>query len=163
MTATTDFNASNVTVESSSDFSRLAWKKSFAFSKIVSFTVGAALMACSIGMWLAPAVAYDPGSLIFKLALSFVSAIGGIALLHSASKTVSPDVEFDQIRREIRIVRRGSKVDEVLRTVSFEELGEVLMKDGMIVAHDTQGEVLIELPIEDPKAYRALRRQLTAA
>lgn len=163
MTATCELNVATGIPTYSTDFSRLAWKTSFAASNLVSQSVGVVLMASALGLWFAPSVVYDPQALMVKMGLSLIAGISGVALFSSARKTVAPDVEFDQIRREIRIVRRGSKVDEVLNIVGFDELSEVEMSDGMIKAHDQNGDLLIELPIEDPKAFCALRRQLTPA
>lgn len=161
MTATRDIANVNMPTNQSNDLGRIAWKKSFAVSNLVSKALGFVLMACALGLWFASSSIFDPQILLVKVGLSLMFFIGGIALFHSARRASAPDVEFDQVRREVRVVQRSATSERVLQTVSFDELGQVDMQDGLIRAHDKNGELLVELIVEDQKAFRTLKRQLT--
>jgi len=137
-----------------------AFRASVSVSNMLSRLVAAGLMVCALGLWFSTNTAFDAQMLLFKLGMSLVFAVGGIALYNHATQERAPDVEFDQIRRELRIVKRQFGNEEVVFSKRFEELGEVEMKDNKVVVYDVDGTKIVEVDVADPKMYRALRRTL---
>lgn len=156
MTATFEFtDAATAEIERTK-----AFRVSLSVSNMVSRIVAAAMMVAALGLWLSTGADYEAELLLFKLGTSLFLAVLGVALYQHAAEARAPEVEFDQIRRELRLVKRQFGMQEVVYSKRFEELGDVQMQGSIVTIFDEEGAKIVELPVEDPKIYRLLRRAL---
>ena len=124
---------------------------------------GAVLILCAPGLWLLPGSNFDPTLMLYKLGASIFFVFCGTALI-LRNKTVSqPEVYFDPIRREMRILQRNARgrPQTVLRR-SYDTLGTAKIRARQLEIWDVDGSVLLNIPLADSEARVALRHQLGA-
>ena len=70
--------------------------------------LGAALVLSSTGLWLLPGADYDPDLALFKIGISVAFLFAGLVLMLVNDPDAQPDVCFDPIRRELRILQNSA-------------------------------------------------------
>ena len=119
------------------------------------------LMAAA-GLWLVPAVPGDALIQLFKLALSALLAMGGIAILMRTRRPDGPEVHVDTRDRRLTIIERDAKgIVRSERCHPIDELKEIVLRDNMLTARDAQGSALFTLPVTDPAIQAALMGMLS--
>ncbi|HEY9040043.1 MAG TPA: hypothetical protein VIN05_13995 [Roseovarius sp.] len=119
------------------------------------------LMAAA-GLWLLPVVPGDALMQLFKLALSALLAMGGIAILVRTRRPDGPEVHVDTQARRLMIVERDAKgTVRSERCHPIDELQEIVLRDDMLTARDAQGGALLALPVTDPAIQAALMGMLS--
>lgn len=124
---------------------------------------GAALILCAPGLWLLPGASIDPALLLYKLGASIFFLFCGMALILRNKVFSQPEVYFDPIRREMRILQKNERgrPETVLRR-SYDTLGAAKISARQIEIWDVDGSVLLNIPLADQEARSALRHQLGA-
>ena len=124
---------------------------------------GAALILCAPGLWLLPGSNVDPALLLYKLGASIFFLFCGVALILRNKAFSQPEVYFDPIRREMRILQKNERgrPQTVLRR-SYDTLGAAKIRARQLEIWDVDGSVLLNIPLADQEARSALRHQLGA-
>lgn len=124
---------------------------------------GAALILCAPGLWLLPGANIDPALLLYKLGASIFFLFCGMALILRNKGFSQPEVYFDPIRREMRILQKNEsgRPQTVLRR-GYDTLGAAKISERQIEIWDVDGSVLLNIPLADQDARSALRHQLGA-
>ena len=122
---------------------------------------GAVFILCAPGLWLLPGSSIDPSLMLYKLGASIFFVFCGCALILRNKVYSQPEVYFDPVRREMRILQRNDRGRPmtVLRR-AYASLGAVRITDRQVEIWDVDGSVLLRLPLADPEARRVLRLQL---
>jgi hypothetical protein len=122
---------------------------------------GTIFILAAPGLWLLPGSNGDPGLMLYKLGASIFFAFCGMALILRNKSYAQPEVYFDPIRREMRILQRNARgrPQTVLRR-SYDTLGAAKIYKRQLEIWDVDGSVLLSLPLFDPEARNALRMQL---
>lgn len=119
---------------------------------------GASFVIAAFAMWVAPGAMWQTDLLLMKLAVSVVCALIGLALIQMAPAPEKSEIQFDPIRREVRIVD-GISDNPVLRR-SYDSLGGAKVSNNVVTLWDADGSELASFPISDDVTRRALSRQL---
>lgn len=124
---------------------------------------GAVLILCAPGLWLLPGANGDPALLLYKLGASIFFIFCGMALILRNKVFSQPEVYFDPIRREMRILQKNERgrPQTVLRR-SYDTLGAAKIRARQLEIWDVDGSVLLNIPLADQEARLALRQQLGA-
>jgi hypothetical protein len=124
---------------------------------------GAVLIFCAPGLWLLPGSIVDPALMLYKLGASIFFAFVGAALILRNRSVGQPEVYFDPIRREMRILQKtpSGRPETVLRR-SYDTLGAVKLHARQLEIWDVDGSILVNIPLDDSTARQALRVQLAA-
>lgn len=122
---------------------------------------GAVLILCAPGLWLLPGSNYDPTLLLYKLGASIFFAFCGFALILRNKVYTQPEVYFDPIRREMRVLQKNERgrPQTVLRR-SYDTLGAAKIRQRQLEIWDVDGSVLLNIPLADQEVRLALRQQL---
>lgn len=122
---------------------------------------GAVLILCGPGLWLLPGSNADPALLLYKLGASIFFVFCGMALILRNKTYSQPEVYFDPIRREMRILQKNERgrPETVLRR-SYDTLGAAKIRARQLEIWDVDGSVLLNIPLADQEARLALRHQL---
>ncbi|MEO1733104.1 MAG: hypothetical protein AAFR45_05675 [Pseudomonadota bacterium] len=164
MTATTDFGfaANKVRPEFETSMPvKLGFGGTYMGLRVVFRVLGTALVMVASGMWLVPATELGPETMLIKFGASLFFLLCGLALLMRNHEHALPEVYFDPIRRELRVLQKNAKgrPETVLRR-SYDSLGGAMMSTDAIELWDEDGSTLMRLPLSDDAARRALRKQL---
>lgn len=129
-------------------------------SAFLRFT-GAVLILCAPGLWLLPGSNVDPALMLYKLGASIFFLFCGTALILRNKSLAQPEVYFDPIRREMRILQKNAegRPQTVLRR-SYDTLGKAKIGKRQLEIWDVDGSVLVSIPLTDDDARDALRYQL---
>ncbi|PVA10475.1 hypothetical protein DC366_09680 [Pelagivirga sediminicola] len=120
-----------------------------------------ASMTAAAGLWLVPVLPGDAVMQLFKLAVSAVLALGGVAILARTRTAQAPEVHVDTQQRRLTIIERDAQGHVRSRQChAVDGLTEIVLRDNMLSARDTQGAPLFALPVSDPAVEAALRRML---
>ena len=122
---------------------------------------GASLILSAPALWLLPGSNADPALLLYKLGASIFFAFCGTALILRNKTYSQPEVYFDPIRREMRILQkneRGRPVTVLRR--SYDTLGAAKIRARQLEIWDVDGSVLLKTPLADQEARLALHHQL---
>ncbi len=124
---------------------------------------GAVLILCAPGLWLLPGANVDPALLLYKLGASIFFLFCGTALILRNKAYVQPQVYFDPVRREMRVLHTNARgrPQTVLRR-SYDTLGAAKIGARQIEIWDMDGSILLNIPLVDHEARSALRYQLGA-
>ncbi|MFS4580050.1 hypothetical protein [Phaeobacter sp. C3_T13_0] len=126
--------------------------------------LGGGMVLGSMGLWLLPDAGIDPQMSLIRIGISIAFLFVGLILLTTHHPDSQPEACFDPIRRELRILRktRNGAPRIVLRR-SYSSLGGVRLSADAISVLDTDGTILMELPIESNDTRMRLRDQLSGA
>lgn len=133
-------------------------------SGFLSGLFGTALGGAAIGLWLVPGASYDPALFLVKLGLSVFFVLGGAMFLLAARRVHHPEVHLDGRGGVMRLVERderGQVVNEI--RVDYDDLSEVDLRDGMLIARDHHGRAVVEMPVENAGDLDEIRAELGPA
>lgn len=132
-----------------------------AILRMVSRFAGTVFILCAPGLWLLPGANDDPSLLLWKLGLSIVFFVCGLAFFHWGQGRCGPEVQFDPVHREMRILQRNDRGDclGVVRR-AYDTLGAARITEGGVEIREPDGGILVRLPLTDPEARHVLRLQL---
>lgn len=118
---------------------------------------GVAFLAVAFGLWLMPGSSFESDLLLLKLLLSIVAGFVGIGFLQSGAPKMSPHVEIDTIRREVRLVRASqTATTEVLERCAFDNLAHVEIEGPHVRLWDASGAFMAEVTLTDQKVFARL-------
>jgi hypothetical protein len=122
---------------------------------------GSSLLLSAPGLWLLPGSNMAPELMLFKLGSSVFFLFAGLALLIRNRAYSQPEVYFDPIRRELRVLQKSQngRPQTVLRR-GYDSLGGARITRKNIELWDVDGTILLSLPLYDAGARSALRDQL---
>ncbi|MEM8538995.1 MAG: hypothetical protein AAGF56_14180, partial [Pseudomonadota bacterium] len=104
---------------------------------------------------------FDPSLALYKIGASIFFMFCGAALILRNKAFTQPEVYFDPIRREMRILQKNERgrPKTVLRR-SYDTLGAAKIRARQLEIWDVDGSVLLNIPLADQEARLALRQQL---
>lgn len=111
---------------------------------------GAALLLAAVGLWLAPGGTQDSDLALMKLGASLFFACLGLVFLSAGHSTDTDEFHIDEAQREIRHILRGADGIARLRgRYRFDDLTDMRIDDGMLLARDRAGRVVLNRPAGD--------------
>ncbi|MCF6432058.1 hypothetical protein [Leisingera sp. MMG026] len=136
------------------------WKLRVALLRVL----GAAMILSSTGLWLVPGAGADPDMNLIRIGISVVFLLIGLVLMTAHDAGNRPEACFDPVRRELRVLQAGSRGSPrtVLRR-SYDTLGGARLTAVSVQLYETDGSLLIELPIGSAAMRSQLRDQLSGA
>ena len=131
---------------------------------------GARLAAITAGfvavlVWLAPGGdVWESDVMLFKLALSILCAFGAVALWQASLPPLSPVVEVDVARGEVRLLRKGPGAQKrVIERCAFADLHMAELSGRHIAFWGPNGRLIAEIALSNALAHAALIGTLRAA
>lgn len=123
--------------------------------------IGASFILSAPGLWLLPGGDADASMMLYKLGASIFFLFCGTALILRNKTYAQPEVFFDPVKREMRILQpgEGGRPRTVLRR-PYDSLGAARITKNHVEIWDVDGSVLINVPLQDPDMRSALRMQL---
>jgi hypothetical protein len=161
MTATSEFLSSGSkhgTATASNDAISGGYDDGSAIMRTSMRVLGAGCVLAAFALWVAPGAMWDAEVLLMKLVMSLICALSGLALMQMFPAPDKSEIQFDAIRREVRIVD-GDKAKTILRR-SYDSLGGAKVTSNVVTLWDIDGSELASFPIENDDTRRALSRQL---
>lgn len=140
---------------------KLGFEGSHVALRVMFRLIGASFILSAPGLWLLPSSSTDPSLMLYKLGASIFFMFCGAALILRNKTYSQPEVYFDPMRREMRILQPGT--DGRPRTVlrrGYDTLGAARITSKHVEIWDVDGSVLINVPLSDPDMRSALRMQL---
>ncbi|KIC17722.1 hypothetical protein RA20_14230 [Leisingera sp. ANG-Vp] len=136
------------------------WKVRIVLLRVL----GAAMILSSTGLWLAPGAGVDPDMNLIRFGVSVAFLLTGLVLMTAHEPANQPEACFDPVRRELRVLQRDSRgrPRTVLRR-SYDTLGGVRLTAATVQMFETDGSLLIELPVASAAMRSHLRDQLSGA
>lgn len=126
--------------------------------------MGTALAMAALGLWFGPGASWEADVMLFKLILSVTAALAAIGLLLASSAPKPPEVEFDLIRREVRLMRNAGRRNAViLQRCAFADLSGVEWDGPHLRLWDAERRLLAEAMIDDRSALGSLINALRDA
>lgn len=140
----------------------LGFEGNQALVRTVFRIVGTALILTAPLMWVMPGSSFAPEVALIKLGASLFFFLCGLALLMRNHVDTLPEVYFDPIRREMRVLQKNDRGrPQVVMRRSYDSLGGARITARAIELWDVDGSVLMRLPVENPDVRQALRMQLS--
>ncbi|UWQ85109.1 hypothetical protein K3726_07870 [Leisingera caerulea] len=126
--------------------------------------LGAAMILGSTGLWLVPGAGADPEMNLLRMGVSVAFLLAGLVLMTVHEPGSGPEACFDPVRRELRLLQRDGRgrPRTVLRR-SYESLGAVRLTAASVQLYETDGSLLIELPLQTAAMRSQLRDQFSGA
>ncbi|KIC08329.1 hypothetical protein RA19_20365 [Leisingera sp. ANG-M1] len=136
------------------------WKLRLVLLRVL----GAAMILSSTGLWLVPGAGADPEMNLIRIGISVAFLLAGLVLMTAHEAENRPEACFDPVRRELRVLQRDSRgrPRTVLRR-SYDTLGGVRLTASTVQMFETDGSLLIELPVGSAAMRSHLRDQLSGA
>lgn len=125
--------------------------------------LGAALMLAAAGLWIAPGSDWSADLLLIKLVVSLVIGFTGLALLQQGQTPAAAEVEVDTVRREIRLVRRSLRGDELVSRTKYEDMDRAELNGAHLILWGQDDVMLAEVALTDPVLRRSLLSGLSDA
>jgi hypothetical protein len=134
-------------------------------STLLRALCGVALVSSALGVWIVPAGAGDPATMLIKLVFSLALFWTGMLCLSVfAGGSDLPDVEIDSRARKLRVIYPQPDGRSARVTVhDFDDLAELSLRDRMLTARDNQGRQVVSLELHDIRSERMLRNALSLA
>lgn len=118
-------------------------------SGVLSGFLGLSLVAAAAGLWLVPGASYDPALVLIKLGLTLFFALGGAMFLMGARRDRQPEVHLDARRGVLRLLERDAGGNLCRRVeLDYDDLSELDLRDGMLIARDHHGRPVVEMAVE---------------
>ncbi len=126
--------------------------------------LGVAMMLSASGLWLFSRGDLDPELNLMKVGISVLLFVLGAALATLSTPRNQPEACFDPVRRELRVLRRDThgRPKTVLRR-SYDTIAGARLSNGSVQLFESDGSLLIEVPLGSVAARRQLRDQLKGA
>lgn len=126
--------------------------------------LGAAMILGSTGLWLVPGAGADPEMNLIRMGVSVAFLLAGLVLTTAQGPARRSEACFDPVRRELRLLQRDGqgRPATVLRR-SYESLGAVRLTAASVQMYETDGTLLIELPLQSAAMRSQLRDQFSGA
>ncbi|WP_027244031.1 hypothetical protein [Leisingera daeponensis] len=126
--------------------------------------LGVAMLLGSTGLWLVPGAGADPAMNLIRMGVSVVFLLTGLVLMTAHGAGSRSEACFDPVRRELRVLQRDghSRPATVLRR-SYDSLGAVRLTAASVQMYETDGSLLIELPLQSAAMRSQLRDQFSGA
>ncbi|TDE40306.1 hypothetical protein [Antarcticimicrobium sediminis] len=122
---------------------------------------GVFLILVASAMWFLPGSQSDADLVIMKLGTSLFFLFCGLALVMIHHSDNLPEVCFDPIRRELRVlVRAVDGQPHIVLRRGYDSLGRVRFHKNRVELYDFDGRLLLGLKVADPIRRAALRSQL---
>ncbi|UWS02476.1 hypothetical protein K4K94_09010 [Phaeobacter inhibens] len=126
--------------------------------------LGGGMVLGSTGLWLLPDAGVDPQMSLIRIGISIAFLFVGLILLTTHHPDSQPEACFDPVRRELRILRKSRNgAPRVVLRRSYASLGGVRLSANAISVLDSDGSVLMDLPIDSADTRLRLRDQLNGA
>ncbi|TDK49823.1 hypothetical protein [Antarcticimicrobium luteum] len=123
--------------------------------------VGVFLILTASAMWFLPGSRSDADLVLLKLGASLFFLLCGLALVMIHHSDNMPEVCFDPIRRELRVlVKAADGLPHVVLRRGYDSLGRVRFHKKRVELYDFDGRLLLGLRLSDPARRAALRSQL---
>lgn len=119
---------------------------------------GTALILTAPALWLLPGSAVSADLMLMKLGVTLFFFLCGLALLMRNHSDAQPEVYFDPIRRELRVLQLNARgrPETILRR-SYDTLGAAHITKRAVELWDVDGSILMRLSLPDAKSRQALR------
>jgi len=136
------------------------WKLRLVLLRVL----GAAMILSSTGLWLVPGAGADPEMNLIRIGVSVAFLLVGLILMTAHEPGSQPEACFDPVRRELRVLQRDSRgrPRTVLRR-GYETLGGARLTASSVQMYESDGSLLIELPVSSAGMRSHLRDQLSGA
>ncbi len=140
---------------------RFAFGPRFPVARTLFRAAGVFLILVASAMWFLPGSQSDADLVIMKLGVSLFFLFCGLALVMIHHSDNMPEVCFDPIRRELRIlVHAADGQPHIVLCRGYDSLGRVRFYKSRIELYDFDGGLLLSLKVADPSQRAALRAQL---
>lgn len=139
----------------------IAFGPRYPLVPLVLRAVGVFLILTASAMWFLPGGQAEADLILLKLGASLFFLLCGLALvmIHDAGNV--PEVCFDPVRRELRVlVAAPDGEPHIGLRRSYESLGQVKFHKARLDLYDFDGRLLMRLRVPDPERRAALRAQL---
>ena len=124
-------------------------------------TVGVFLILVASAMWFLPGSQFAADLIVMKLISSLFFLLCGVALVMIHHSDNAPEICFDPIRREFRVlVKAADGRPHIVLRRSYESLGRVQFQKTRVELYDFDGRLLMNLRVTDPGRRAALQAQL---
>lgn len=137
---------------------KLAQGGSAAMIAVMFRIGGTALILAAPAMWIVPGSEVSPDLMLMKFGVTLFFFLCGLILLMRNHVDAQPEVFFDPIRREMRVLQKNDRgrPETILRR-SYESLGTAHFSKRSVELWDVDGSVLMRLSLPDAKLRQALR------
>lgn len=122
-----------------------------------------AICLAGAGLWLVPAE--DSAGQLIKLFASTIMLAAGLFLFNGLNeKSDAAAIEVDPKKRQLRVYEYDSRGRSKLKTsYNMDELSDVSVADRRLSASNSDGVLILEMPIESDAAEKALRSAISRA
>ncbi|MFT5343566.1 MAG: hypothetical protein ACI9BH_002786 [Paracoccaceae bacterium] len=129
-----------------------------AFVTIVFRVCGTALILMAPALWILRGSTVSSDLVVMKAGITLFFFLCGLALLMRNHADAQPEIYFDPIRREIRVLRTKNRgrPETILRR-SYDTLGAANITKRAVELWDVDGSILMGLSLPDAKSRQALR------
>ena len=137
---------------------KLAFLGNGSLSSIFFRICGTAFILTAPALWVLPGSDITVDMLPMKLGVTLFFLLCGLILLMRNHVDAQPEVYFDPIRREMRVLQmndRGRPVTILRR--GYDTLGAAHINNNSLEMWDVDGSVLMRLHLPDAQARHALR------
>lgn len=139
----------------------VAFGPRFAVVPVFFRFVGTFLILVAAAMWALPGSTVEADLVLMKLGASLFFLFCGVALVMFHHAENVPEVCFDPIRRELRVlVKSGDGQPHVVLRRGYDSLGRAHFRNNRVELYDFDGRLLIGLRVTDPARRAALESQL---
>lgn len=130
--------------------------------RAVRIFAGSTLVLAALGTWIMPQGAQDAAMMLIRLGFSSTMLLSGVMLLLPPRGPVdAPEIHFDPVTRQVRIVQPDTEAGQTRIAVhALDDLEEVTLRDGVLRARDASGRIVLALHVADAATERAMRQAL---
>lgn len=142
----------------------LSFEANWRIRAVLLRGLGVAMMLSASGLWLFTGSNVDPELNLMKVGVSVLLFVLGVALATLSTPGNQPEACFDPVRRELRVLRRDShgRPKTVLRR-SYDTIAGARLSKRAVQLFESDGSLLIEVPLGSVTAHSQLRDQLRGA
>lgn len=129
-----------------------------AMMTVIFRICGTALILTAPALWILPGSTVAADLMLMKLGITLFFFLCGLALLMRNHEDAQPQVFFDPIRRELRVLQMNNRgrPETILRR-GYDTLGAAHITKRSLELWDVDGSILMRLPLPDANSRQALR------